>query len=144
MLWPASLCISILKSSICFGTIFRPLFCEAHAYQGAARQREESAAHWRSESPTTVAKNLNIDEMQELTPADTARMQRIMPRRTAFIGTRLPKPVAVLKRGRNSKGIASLLGKYPGALAMGLLSLSICWIVSFWRPLSSEQFARQW
>ncbi|EWM26018.1 hypothetical protein Naga_100150g5 [Nannochloropsis gaditana] len=71
-------------------------------------------------------------------------MQQIMPRRTAFIGTSVPKPVAVMKRGRNSKGIASLIGKYPGALAMGLLSLAFCWIVSFWRPLSSEQFARQW
>ena len=53
---------------------------------------------------------------------------------------------ASLKKVRKGKGSlwSSLLFKYPGAVVMGFLSLAFCVVISLWRPLTPEQFARQW
>lgn len=54
--------------------------------------------------------------------------------------------VTSLKKVRKGKGSlwSSLLLKYPGAVVMGLLSLAFCVVITLWRPLTPEQFARQW
>lgn len=55
--------------------------------------------------------------------------------------------VASLKKARKGKGSSlwtALLFKHPGAVGMGLLSLAFCVVISVWRPLTPEQFARQW
>ena len=64
--------------------------------------------------------------------------------------SKVPAPaaaVASLKKARKGKGSSlwsSLLFKHPGVVGMGILSLAFCVVISIWRPLTPEQFARQW
>jgi len=54
-------------------------------------------------------------------------------------------PIAFLKRKSKGSSLwSSLFFKRPGLVAMGILSLAFCVVISVWRPLTPEQFARQW
>jgi hypothetical protein len=91
----------------------------------------------------------NLLAAQPLTPLHTHKPKRQHAHAAMARPSKVPAPaaaVASLKKARKGKGSlwSSLLFKHPGVVGMGILALAFCVVISVWRPLTPQQFARQW